>query len=355
MVRALSERLVEGGHQVGIAHGVRSRTPASTRQEISPTVAVYPLPWTRRTVRAQVTAACATRRVVNRWRPDIVHLHSSFAGVVGGAVLGGGRVPLVYSPHAYSFTMAGGSPLRNRAYRALERLVARRTTVIGAVSPSEARLARDEVGARRVMMVENGIPELDSPRAPRAQQRARPLVVALGRTSAQRRPEACARILSQVSDLAEVRWIGGGAADSQGIAALQSAGVPVTGWLDRSAALELLVEATVYLHWTAWDGHPLSVLEAIAEDVVVVASGIEPNRDLLGPAQTPKSESEAVAMIRRVLTDEGERSRLLTAQRERGARLGADRMAREWESLYRGLVDEAAARTGTRPPLPAPA
>lgn len=345
IVKSLTERQAKAGHAVAIGHGVRPQTPAPQRRGLSADVEVFPLPWTRRTPRAQLAAARAMRRLVAEWQPDVVHLHSSFAGVVGAAVLGGGRLPLVYTPNGYSFTMSHHRGARERGYRALERLVARRTTVIGAVSASEARLAREEVGAARVVVVENGIPELDRPPQPKPRSRTRPLVVALGRASEQRRPEACARILGQVADLADVQWIGGGAPHSSGIAALAAAGVPVTGWLDRAAALELLGQATVYLHWTAWDGLPLSVLEAMAEDVVVVASAIGPNRDLLAPEQTLAHENEAVALIRRVLGDNAERLRLLGRQRERATSLGADRMAREWESVYRTLVEEAAGRS----------
>lgn len=346
VVKVLTGRLAQAGHHVAIAHGARSETPASARGEIDQAVEVFPLPWTRRTPGAQLAAARAMRRVVSGWRPDVVHLHSSFAGVLGAAVLGGGRLPLVYSPHAYSFTMRGHSAIRRRAYRALERFVAQRTTVIGAVSASEGRLARDEVGAGRVVVVENGIRELDTPPARRSVAPERPSVVAAGRVTEQRRPEACARILGQVRDLADVGWIGGGSPQSEGVAALDRANVPMTGWVPRAEALARLGEATVYLHWTAWDGQPLSVLEAMAEDVVVVASAIEPNRDLLGAGQTFADEGEAVAAIRRVVGDGAERARLLDRQRERAAHFGSERMARRWEAVYRSLVDEAAGALG---------
>ena len=45
-------------------------------------------------------------------------------------------------------------------------------------------------------------------------------------------------------------------------------------------------EAKVYLHWTAWDGLPLSILEAMANDVVVIASDIPANRELSVPSRS---------------------------------------------------------------------
>jgi glycosyltransferase involved in cell wall biosynthesis len=163
-------------------------------------------------------------------------------------------------------------------------------------------------------------------------------VVAAGRIGPQRRPEACARILEAVKDLAPVAWIGGGPAGSPGAAALKSAGVPVTGWLPRDEAVSRLAGATVYLHWTGWDGLPLSILEAMARDVVVVASDIGPNREVLGAAQVRTSERDAIELLRSVLTAPAHRDELLEAQRRRRTAYGADRMVSGWLDLYQRLL-----------------
>jgi glycosyltransferase involved in cell wall biosynthesis len=216
---------------------------------------------------------------------------------------------------------------------------------VGAVSESEARFAR-EMGARDVRVISNGIPELDEPPQAPARRPERPLVCASGRMALQRRPDACARILAAVKDLADVAWIGGGRDDDDyarsSRAMLEDAGVPLSGWLPRDEALRRLGEATTYLHWTSADGQPLSVLEALARDVVVVASDIPPNRDILGAAQVREREEDAIALIRDVLTDAGRAEELLRSQRERASRYGARAMATAWLALHREL---AASRT----------
>jgi glycosyltransferase involved in cell wall biosynthesis len=341
VVTTISERLAEQGHAVGIAYGVRPETPADVRARVAEAVEVFPLPWTARTARAQLSAARSLRRLVADWRPDLVHLHSSFAGVVGSFALRG-RVPLVYTPHAYSFTSAAHRRGRRAAYRALERLVARRTQVVAAVSESEARLAREVVGATSVACIPNGIPELDEGgRPPPAAAAAGPSVVAMGRIVPQRRPAECARILAELDGTAEVAWVGGGGPDGpdgRGARALQEAGVEITGWVDREAAMARLGAATAYLHWTAWDGQPLSVLEAMARDVVVVASDIDANRELVGDEQVCGSEAEAVALLQAVVTDPGRRRRMLDSQRARRGAYGAQRMVDEWAELYAAVA-----------------
>ncbi|MFL5826928.1 MAG: glycosyltransferase, partial [Thermoleophilaceae bacterium] len=97
-------------------------------------------------------------------------------------------------------------------------------------------------------------------------------------------------------------------------------------------------DAVAYLHWTAWDGQPLSVLEAMARDAVVVASDIPPNREVLGPDQVSASEDQAIELLRRVISDSGLRDSLLAEQRRRRRAYGAQRMVDQWLELYRRIA-----------------
>jgi glycosyltransferase involved in cell wall biosynthesis len=254
-----------------------------------------------------------------------------------------GRVPLVFTPHAFASSIPRSSRSTSAAIRGVERLIVRRADVVGAVSESEAAAARD-LGARRVAAIPNGIPELDAPvsRAARRRHDVPPRVVAAGRLIDQRRPEACARILAGAADLAEIAWIGGGGPEGEkrdrALAALREAGATPTGWLPRERVLEELRASTVYLHWTAWDGQALSLLEALACDAVAVASDVAPNREVLGPRQLCSTEEEAIALLRQILTDPQLAEELLADQRQRGARHSATTMVSRWAELYEELA-----------------
>jgi glycosyltransferase involved in cell wall biosynthesis len=340
VVSNLSAGLADQGHEVAIAYGVRAETPSPLRDAVDQRVELIPTPWTERTLRASLRASRELRPAVGVWNPDVIHLHSSFAGVIGAATLGG-LAPTVYTPHGYSFTM-NASPLRRRAFRALERRVAHRVEMVGAVSDAEGHLARELVSAPHVKVVPNGIPELNPDQAPGASAERASGVVAMGRVTSQRQPHEVAEILADVRYLAPVSWVGGASEPSApGLYALARAGVPVSGWLAREEALDRLAKATVYLHWTAWDGMPLSILEAMARDVVVIASDIPPNRSILGAQQVFSSKDDAIAAIRRVLVDESYRHTLLSEQRARRGRYGSTAMMRGWEKLYTALTSES--------------
>jgi glycosyltransferase involved in cell wall biosynthesis len=336
VVAPLAERLTAAGHSVAVAYGVRPETPADVRNELSEDVEVFPLPWRKRTVREQLRAAKALRELAAEWEPDVVHLHSSFAGVVGSMALSR-RCVLVYSPHGYSFTRSSDHRLRRRAYKAAERYVARRVDVVAAVSESEAAQARAAVRARSVEVVPNGIPELDPGALPEVPPRPVARAVGMGRADHQRQPDAAGRILASVRDVADVEWIGGGTPSDDGIRTLESHGVPVTGWLEQPEARERLASATAYLHWSAWDGRSLAVLEAMACDVVVVASDIAANREVLSPEQVCATEEEAAELLRAVVTDKEARERLLAGQRTRRDAYSALEMASQWEAVYQRL------------------
>jgi glycosyltransferase involved in cell wall biosynthesis len=341
MLRLLANDSVTRGHRVALAYGVRSETPTDVKSRLAPELELMPTAWTSRSIGSNLRARRQLRGLIGRWQPHVVHLHSSFAGLVGANVVPR-DVPSIYTPHAYAFEMRNQSGIRRTLYRVAEAYVSRRVNVIAAVSRDEARLARESLRAPRITVIENGIPELDRGVAERTQRRRPPLSVCMGRVSPQRQPAACARILAAAQSASEVRWIGGGEPGSSGMRALEAAGVPVTGWNTREEAIRQLGEADVYLHWSAWDGHPLSVLEAIARDVLVVGHDIPPLREILDRRQLCRTEDEAASLIISALRNDGLRADLLSLQRKQAPRYTAGRMLDQWDELYSKLATRVA-------------
>ncbi|MEZ5091955.1 glycosyltransferase [Nocardioides sp.] len=76
-------------------------------------------------------AVSQLRRLVAELRPDVIHLHSFFAGLLGRlpGALGPEPPPVVYQPHAWSDHLFRQEPL-NALVRRLERRGARRTDVL---------------------------------------------------------------------------------------------------------------------------------------------------------------------------------------------------------------------------------
>jgi glycosyltransferase involved in cell wall biosynthesis/CDP-glycerol glycerophosphotransferase (TagB/SpsB family) len=93
---------------------------------------------------ADARALLALRRIVREQRPDVVHLHSSKAGLLGRLACLGLDCRVVYTPHAYFYLSKRG--IARWPYLIAEQLLDRiaRSRILG-TSPSEARRAVREV------------------------------------------------------------------------------------------------------------------------------------------------------------------------------------------------------------------
>ncbi|MEN3356148.1 MAG: hypothetical protein V7637_130 [Mycobacteriales bacterium] len=115
---------------------------------------LVPWPATRRPGAAVPGEVLRLARLIARVRPDIVHLHSSKAGLAGRLALRG-RVPTVFQPNGWSFLAATGA-LRP-AVLAWERYAVRWAHRVVHVSQRECTDA-EELGIRgRGVVVPNGV------------------------------------------------------------------------------------------------------------------------------------------------------------------------------------------------------
>jgi len=91
------------------------------------------------------TYRCLVHRL-RELRPDVVHTHSSKAGIIGRWAAAKARVPvIIHTIHGLAFT-ASTSQWMNRGYEALERITAPRTTKIVCVADA----MRDQSLARNI-------------------------------------------------------------------------------------------------------------------------------------------------------------------------------------------------------------
>jgi glycosyltransferase involved in cell wall biosynthesis len=281
-------------------------------------------------------AVLDVERAVRRLRPDVVHAHSSFGGVFARTALGVPRDRVVYTPHCYAFERTDVSALARRSFVAAERLLAHRTGAVAAVSPREADLARS-LGSRRVHYVPQVVSVPDP--GPRVVPGGPPLVVTAGRVCPQKDPFFFAQVALRLHELApgvRIEWIGAG--DDDGERALARAGVEVTGWMPREKLLDRLAGADVYVHTAAWEGSPMTVLEASASGVPVVARRIPAlqSLELSSLHDTPQEVAAAVLGVR-----EGPAARAAEADAQRVRR--DHTRAAQREALLQTYADVVAA------------
>lgn len=205
----------------------------------------------------------AVRAAVDEVAPDVVHAHSSWAGMY--TRVRRLPVPVVYQPHCYYFERPNlPGPVR-RAVRAMERVLAGNGSVVAAVSPREESLARS-MGVRDVVRIPNA-PSSAAVREAGARSGAtvtdRRTVTMVGRVVAQKDPRffaETARLAGRFGLRLSFRWLGDG--DPSLVRLLTDAGVEVTGWLPADDVMRQMASSDVYLHSASYEGFPISVLDA---------------------------------------------------------------------------------------------
>jgi glycosyltransferase involved in cell wall biosynthesis len=266
--------------------------------------------------------ARSVRRHIKRLRPDIVHAHSSYAGLYVRAFTSQPARSLVYTPHGYSFERRDVPRPVRALFWLVEALLSFRGATVAAVSPREARLAAGLPGRQRVTYLPHVVgvgqpvgpgpsPDADGPLSLR--------LAALGRIAPQKDPQFFRRavLLSRPTAL-PIKWIWIGGGDPSAELALRQAGVHVTGWVSRAEALGWLATADVYVHTATWEGWPVSLLEAAALGLPCVARR-SAALAMLDPELLFDTPQELVELVRsltdeRRRTDFGERSRRLLEQ-----------------------------------------
>jgi glycosyltransferase involved in cell wall biosynthesis len=293
------------GDQVARGWQVRlAGDPASTvRNDVERAGAAW-VPWaaSREPGPSVVAEARALASIVSTARPDVVHLHSSKAGLAGRLALRGRR-PTLFQPHAWSFYAVDGP--RRHAARLWERVGARWAHLVICGSDGE-RDQGEAAGIRaRWRVVPNAV-DVDH-FSPGAAAEAR---AALG-IAADARLVVCAARLAVAQkgqDLLVRAWPAVAAAEPGARLVLVGDG-PDRELLERSAppGVDFVGEQRDPLPWfraadvvvqpSRYETLSLSVLEALACARPVVATDAVGMREAIGAAGAvvPLEDADALA------------------------------------------------------------
>ncbi|KZF09111.1 hypothetical protein A2J03_03315 [Rhodococcus sp. EPR-157] len=236
----------------------------------------------------------AARTHISQSRPPIVHLHSSFAGLLRMFDFGP-DIKIIYTPHAYAFLRRDCSLLARGVYKLAESALSKRTQTIAAISPFEAASAAKMAGkSTEVVYLPNVVPHVARPAPSSPASNKRFKVVMAGRISAQKDPAFFAMTARAAHSDVKWTWVGDGDADMRN--ELERAGVTVTGWLPNDLVKQQIAEADLYLHSAKWEGAPITVLEAAAVGTPVLARGVQSMEGLgyLLTDDCPRAAAQAV-------------------------------------------------------------
>ncbi len=281
-------------------------------------------------------------------RADVTHAHSAKAGFLARLAAGvqGRSRRSVFTPHAWSFWAADG--VRRRAYTALERRAAHWCRVILVVSEHErdTGLAAGIGRPEQYRVVPNGV-DLEAFSAEPDPVAGRVLTV--GRLSAQKRPDLALRAFALVREGragAELHIAGGGPWLERTEALARDLGVAhdVRFLGLRNDVPALLSRAACFVLSSDYEGCPLSVIEAMAAGVPVVATRVGGVPELIAHGRSgllvEPGDPEAIAGAIAGLLDDPARARALGEEARRVAcsRLSRDRMVADVRAVYEEIT-----------------
>lgn len=295
----------------GVAHYVVSKKRvAHDTGAVSPAIEVIEAP------ASPVRFVKSVYGSISRIEPHIVHLHSSYAGLLRLG-LRTRRYEVIYTPHCYAFERLDRSRFERAAYKLIERsLSVLKAHTIAGVSGFECSSAM-KLGARgRVVHVPNSLRVPAAVASSRIKDRIgtdpTPVVVTVGRVDPQKDPRFFADVVRATKTAVRWIWIGGGDPELEQV--LREVGVEVTGWLDRASVVTELAKSGLYLHTALWEGDPIAPLEARSLGVPVLLRRTSTTDQL--HYELVESAAETAAHIDAYFQDPNYRCELL--QRESG-------------------------------------
>lgn len=298
-------------------------------------------------------------KIIRGKKFDVLHLHSSKAGLLGRAITALRKVPTVFTPHCFSFESVHDISTKFRSYLMAERKLGKWTDVLVCVSSYERELALRYgiVPADRIVMIPcfvdlsrwtlRGYPE--SLKAKLGIPLNHKVVGTVSRFHPQKAPLDFARtaelILRERADITFLFIGEDGPLRAEFQQYLRRKGlterVILEPWTDDADYLtQCVAMLDVFVLNSLWEGSPLAIIEAMAMERPVVATDIPALREMVqeagcGLLSSPGRPERMAPDIMRVL-DSPELARALGAngRREAVTRYSLDKIAERHAELY---------------------
>lgn len=301
------------------------------------------------------------RRLFERLRPDVVHTHSSKAGILGRSAAAAAGVPVVvHTIHGMSFNRT--QPATTQAvYRALERWAGRRTTGFVTVADAMIEQAVEAgIAAReRFVTIRSGLetdrfsPRLDLRRRHREEWGVAEDDIVVGTIARLFENKGYDEIIAAMPSAIERAgtlkfvWIGDGPHRERYERRLEDLGlrdrVRFLGLLDPKAVADCINGFDIVLHASRWEGLPRAVVQGLLTEVPAISFDNDGAPEVVLHDETgllvPYGDTPALAdAIVALAEDSGRRRAMGHAGRERClAEFDWRKMVEQIEILYERL------------------
>ena len=337
VIQMLANQQRESARLVTLVHTERPDTP--TVNEVArrfPGVEIIRIS-RRPKALALLSLWLAVRRVAVSHPAAVIHLHSSYAGLIGRLANNAWASRTVYSPHGFGFLRTDISRLARRFIHIVESHLARRSAIL-AVGPDEVVFANELGVGLRIGLLRNCIDLNDSRRDFHPHPgKTIPIVLGMGRIVRQKGFDLFCDIAAEFVDRARFVWIGGPISGNE----TMPRNVEVSGWLPPDEVKRRIVEADVFLLTSRWEGFPMVLLEAQAAGLPAVVLRAPGTSGVVLQERTgfeAAHRADAVAYLKLLLVDEDARVGMAANAWAERARLSSDGYADRADEAYADLL-----------------
>lgn len=235
-----------------------------------------------------IKAIVELRKIIKSESPDIVHLHSSKAGVIGRLSSIGLRkkIKVIFTVHGWAFTDGVSSRLKKSLYRIIEKSVRHFTDLFICVSYYDEKIGkRDKVldSTSNVKVIHNGS-TTPSEQSINYSVHMPLRLVMIARFSPQKDQETLINAVTKLpKDSYKLTFVGDGETLQTNKELVSKYGlnhnIKFAGFKDDIS--DELINNDVYILSTHYEGLPISIIEAMSYGLPILATNVGGNSEML--------------------------------------------------------------------------
>lgn len=224
-------------------------------------------------------------------KPDIIHCHSTKAGILGRIAGSYLKIPTFYTPHAYSY-LSTESKIKRSLYKQIEKFFRFFPAKTIACSQSEYNRTINDLKFRKenVFLWKNSIADnFDIEEAERKDEKE--FLCSIGRPSFQKNTKLLVEAILEVKkEIKDIKLVILGAGfyspdldeinrfiKDQGL----EDNISLIPWLEREKVISVLRNCKIYISTSRYEGLPYAAIEALALAKSCIVTNVDGNKDLI--------------------------------------------------------------------------
>lgn len=270
-------------YEVVIAYSVRNETPPNFEKLFDKKIKFIEVKNFTRNINfiKDIKTLKELKKIIKEEKPDIIHLHSSKAGVLGRFIAREKKYKMLYNPHGFSFLKQDDSKFKRICYRTVEKMMTIINPKCVIVGCSQGEYEEAKKLSKNSICINNGINTKELEEKTKKLQKHETdfknlKICTIGRIGYQKNPKLFNEIAESLPNN-KFTWIGDGELKNE----LTSPNIKITGWKNKEEVLEELNKNDIFILTSLWEGLPIALLEAGYMKKLCIVTNVIGNRDVI--------------------------------------------------------------------------